>query len=218
MQKGLAEDDGDSAEDRGEGESGLDSSAKVIEAEYWAPYLAHATMEPMNCTIWRQGDTCEVWTGNQGPQLVQALVAQFAGLDQDKIKVNTPFLGGGFGRRGLMDYVAEAGAIAKEVEYPVQLVWSREDDTRHGYYRPPSLVKFKAGIDEKGDLQTWCVKRAGPNIMPYLLDDVVDALLPSAIQTAWQIGSVSAVMAFLMVGLLIPRVWKVSMKTMMCRI
>ena len=172
------EEGGDEAAKVGEGEAALVVADRVIEADYWAPYLAHATMEPMNCTVHIQGDTCEVWAGNQSPEMVHGVVALRTGVSAKKITVHTPFLGGGFGRRFFTDFVAEAADVAKATGLPIQLVWSREDDTQHDYFRPASLARMKAGVSASGEIETWTVKHVGPNIMPYLFDQVVDVMVP----------------------------------------
>ncbi len=166
------------AHEEGEGAQGLEGAAKVISAQYWAPYLAHSTMEPLNCTVKIENEKCDVWVGCQSPGVAQGLAARISGLSKDDVTVHSTFLGGGFGRRVYSDYVAEACAIAVESGLAVQLIWSREDDTRHDYYRPASLASFKVGLDKDGNIQSWNVKRAGPNTMPYFLDQLVDGKAP----------------------------------------
>jgi isoquinoline 1-oxidoreductase beta subunit len=166
------------AHEEGEGAQGLEGAAKVISAEYWAPYLAHSTMEPLNCTVRIENEKCDVWVGSQSPGVVQGLAARISGLSKDDVTVHSTFLGGGFGRRVYSDNVSEACAIAVESGLAVQLIWSREDDTQHDYYRPASLASFKVGLDKDGNIQSWNVKRAGPNTMPYFLDQLVDGKAP----------------------------------------
>ncbi len=113
----------------------LSNGAKKIEAVYEMPLLAHATMEPMNITVHARGSGAEVWAPTQSPDWVQGTVAQVLGLKPDKVVVHTTFMGGGFGRRYMADFPAEAAQIAKVIGKPVQLVWSREDDMTHDFYR-----------------------------------------------------------------------------------
>jgi isoquinoline 1-oxidoreductase beta subunit len=122
-----------------------------LEAVYEVPYLAHACMEPMNCTVRADESGAEVWCGTQSPQAAQHAAAEVLGLAPDKIKINTLYLGGGFGRRGEADYVAQAAAAAKATGKPVKLLWTREEDIQHDYYRPAAAIKFRAALD--GDRQ-----------------------------------------------------------------
>jgi CO/xanthine dehydrogenase Mo-binding subunit len=175
---------GEEAHFQGDKEQAKSNSSQIVEAEYWAPYETHAPMESMNCVIKIQNSKCDVWTGNQGPQLTQAIAAYYADLNKEDVTVHQTFLGGGFGRRGLLDFVAETASIAKHLDVPVQLVWSREDDIQHGYYRPAAATTMKAGLNDKGEIQSWYAKRAGANIMPYLLDDVLDPMMPGFVPNA----------------------------------
>ena len=131
--------------------------AKSLEADYFVPYLAHATMEPINCTaVVRKAGTCEVWVGNQAPTLVKWLAARAAELDSDKVTVHTPYLGGGFGRRAEMDVVMQAVMTARRVpDTPVQLIWSREEDMTHDVYRPMAASRFRAAVDASGNIVSW---------------------------------------------------------------
>jgi isoquinoline 1-oxidoreductase beta subunit len=126
------------------------ATARSIEATYEVPYLAHACMEPMNCTVWVRGDEAEIWAGTQAPGPHQGAVAGMTGLAPEKVKVNTLYLGGGFGRRFAPDFVVAATLLSKASSKPVKLVYSREDDMRAMYYRPSSVTKFKAGFDATG--------------------------------------------------------------------
>jgi isoquinoline 1-oxidoreductase subunit beta len=135
----------------GDAGSALNSAATKIEAEYRAPYEAHATMEPMNCTAdIREGEGADLWVPTQFQTPSQATAAKIAGVSPDKVNVHTTFLGGGFGRRGWSDFVIEACEVSKAMKAPVQVTWSREDDMQHDYYRPASLVRFSAGLDSDG--------------------------------------------------------------------
>ncbi|HSB69681.1 MAG TPA: xanthine dehydrogenase family protein molybdopterin-binding subunit [Candidatus Methylomirabilis sp.] len=129
----------------------LARASKVVEAEYFAPFLAHATMEPMNCTAHVTADRVEVWVPTQNAEAALAAAADAAGMPPSKVEVHVTFLGGGFGRRGaVQDYTRQAVTIAKAVGKPVNLLWSREEDIQHDFYRPVSLAKFRAAVDASG--------------------------------------------------------------------
>jgi isoquinoline 1-oxidoreductase beta subunit len=146
----VARRDGDAA-------AALDGAAKKVEATYELPYLAHAPMEPINCAADVRADSCTVWTGTQFQTVDRMAAAQEAGLDPAKVTLHTTLLGGGFGRRAVMDshFVREAVQISKRVQAPVKVIWSREDDTRGGYYRPAAMHSISAGLDERGDPVAW---------------------------------------------------------------
>lgn len=119
-------------------------AAEVIDAEYEVPYLDHAPMEPLNCTVHIQADRCDVWVGTQVQTMVLQAAAKATGLREEQIVVHTPYLGGGFGRRGNNDFVEQALAIAVRLQEPVQLLWTREEGIRHGFYRPAAVARLKA--------------------------------------------------------------------------
>jgi isoquinoline 1-oxidoreductase beta subunit len=125
---------------------------KVIEALYRGPFLAHATMEPMNATADVRADGCEVWASNQVPTLCQSTAARVTGLPLEKCVVHTTMLGGGFGRRLQADYVEEAVWVSKQIQAPVKVVWSREDDIQHDFYRPMSVNAMHGVLDDRGNL------------------------------------------------------------------
>ena len=178
FKEALDREDGNKSEKSGDGAQALTKAAKVIEADYYTPYLAHSTMETPNCTVRLTADHCEVWAGCQSPSGVLRTAAMHAGLQKDQITVHQAFLGGAFGRRSISDYVAEAVQIAKASGIAaVQLVWSREDDIRHDWYRPASMARLQAGLDDKGQLQCWNVKRVGPNLTAHILDSELDSML-----------------------------------------
>jgi CO/xanthine dehydrogenase Mo-binding subunit len=136
-------------------------------------------MEPMNCTAKLTGEKLELWVGSQAPDLAKFAGAFYADVPKDNVTVHSTFLGGGFGRRSATDFVAEAAAIAKESSLPIQLIWSREDDMQHDVYRPAAMAKFKVGLNKNGLIDSWTVKRSGPQIMPYTLDNIIDGVMPS---------------------------------------
>ena len=150
--KKLADSEGKMVVTAGDVAAAMKRAAKKIDAEYIFPYLAHSTMEPLNCTIKVNGDNCDIWTGTQAPGFEQAAASKILGLKQDNVKVHTMFLGGGFGRRGNpdTDYVSEAAHIVKASGKPIKMIWTREDDTQAGYYRPSFLHRASVGVDANG--------------------------------------------------------------------
>jgi isoquinoline 1-oxidoreductase beta subunit len=139
----------------GDVDAALSKASKPVEAIYELPLLAHATMEPMNITIHARGNDCEVWAPTQSPDWVQGTVAQVLGIPPAKVIVHTTLMGGGFGRRYMADYPAEAAQIAKVTGKPVQLVWTREDDMTHDFYRPASCHHMRGAIDASGRPTAW---------------------------------------------------------------
>jgi isoquinoline 1-oxidoreductase beta subunit len=133
-------------------ERSLANAARIIEATYEVPYLAHACMEPMNCTAHVTADGCEVWVGTQSPAAAQAAAARVLGVQADRVKVHVMYLGGGFGRRGDTDFVTQTVTAAKASGRPVKLIWNREEDIQHDYYRPAAAIRFRGGIDAEGKL------------------------------------------------------------------
>jgi isoquinoline 1-oxidoreductase beta subunit len=133
----------------------LAAAAKVVEAEYRVPYLAHACMEPLNCTAWLHDGQCEIWTGTQNPLGFRADVAAALGLKDAQVKVHNQYLGGGFGRRAQSDYAIQAARLAQQTDGPVKLVWSREEDIRQDNYRPAVTSRFKAALDDAGRPIAW---------------------------------------------------------------
>jgi len=127
-------------------------AAKKIEAVYELPFLAHATMEPVNCTAYVRGDSCELWAPTQIPAAAAASVASALGIPRENVRVHVTFIGGGFGRRLIQDYAVEAALISRDAGAPVQVAWSREDDIRHDFYRPAACHILQAGLDSRGQL------------------------------------------------------------------
>ena len=148
----------------GDAPGALASASKKIEAAYEAPFLAHATMEPMNCSADVRADGCDVWASTQMQTMAQATAAQASGLPLDKVRIHSQFMGGGFGRRGMTDFVQEAVEVSKVVGAPVKLTWSREDDMHHDNYRPASYSKFEAALDADGWPVAWHNRIVSPSI------------------------------------------------------
>ncbi len=153
-----------SARNDGDADKALKAAGKRIEAVYETPYLAHACMEPMNCTAVVKKDGCELWVPTQNQTGAQLVASQITGLPPGKVKVNTTFLGGGFGRRSEQDFVAEAVQLAMATGAPVKLIWTREDDMHHDYYRPATLNRLSAALDKEGMPVAWWHEIAGGSI------------------------------------------------------
>ena len=164
--------------DEGEFDQALETAARVIESEYLAPHLAHATMEPMNCTAWAREDACDIWAPTQAPDMLQAAVAELTGLPRERINIHVTLLGGGFGRRAMSDFGLEAVEISRRAGRPVKVVWSREDDMRHDFYRPATRNRLRATITPEGQLSGWEHRLVGPSIVGPMLGDFLGTLLP----------------------------------------
>jgi isoquinoline 1-oxidoreductase beta subunit len=128
----------------------LAAAAKKIEAVYEVPFLAHAPMEPLNCVAEVGADSCQVWASTQMQTPARDLAAKVSGIAPEKTQVHTEYMGGGFGRRGGVDYIGETVEVAKEMGVPVKLTWSREDDLQHDMYRPASMTHFAGALDAEG--------------------------------------------------------------------
>jgi isoquinoline 1-oxidoreductase subunit beta len=153
------------AQNIGDVDKALASAVIKVEAIYQVPFLAHATMEPMNCTVHVRPDGCEVWVGNQAVARAQAAAAKVTGLPLDKVVVHNQLLGGGFGRRLESDGVTRAVEIAKQVDGPVKVVWTREEDIQHDMYRPYWCDRLTAGLDGKGMPVAWTNRFAGSSVI-----------------------------------------------------
>jgi len=160
----LAEKAGIPARTEGDASAAMKSAAKTIEAVYEVPYLAHATMEPMNCTAHVRDDGCDVWAPTQGQSGTQQVAAEVAGLPPEQVRVHTTYLGGGFGRRSETDFVAEAVQLSRVMGAPVQVIDTREDDVRHDFYRPTTYNRFAAGFDAGGRVVAWTHRIVGASI------------------------------------------------------
>jgi isoquinoline 1-oxidoreductase beta subunit len=178
----LAGTQGAIAERAGDAAGALAKAAQTIEAEYYVPYLAHAPMEPLNCTVRIGPDKCEIWTGTQFQTMDQGVAAKITGLKPEQVMIHTTFLGGGFGRRATptSDFVSEAVHVAKAANAPVKTVWTREDDVRGGYYRPAYLHRARIGVGVDGLPQSWHHSIVGQSILagsPFeaMVKDGIDA-------------------------------------------
>ncbi len=179
----LAKTRGAIAKTAGDVDAVLGASGTKVDAEYDVPFLAHAPMEPLNCTVVLGDSSCEIWTGTQFQTGDQAAAAAVLGIAPGKVKVNTMFLGGAFGRRAnpTSDFVVEAVQVAKAAGKPIKLVWSREDDIGGGYYRPMWLSRFSAALGKDGKPTAWSHTLVGQSIIagtpfaPMMIKDGVDA-------------------------------------------
>ena len=154
----------------GDAADGLARASRCIAAEYTVPYLAHATMEPQTCTAHVRPDGIEIWSPSQDVTTALATAAIAGGVSNDRVVVHGTLLGGGFGRRGaIQEFIRQAVLIAREVEHPVKLVWSREEDIRHDFYRPFGMARMVAGLDAEGLPTAWTIRLAGPAFVTGIL-------------------------------------------------
>ncbi|HTK92745.1 MAG TPA: xanthine dehydrogenase family protein molybdopterin-binding subunit [Verrucomicrobiae bacterium] len=156
---------GQEARKEGDADAVLAAAAKTVDAVYQVPFLEHACMEPMNATAHVRADACEIWAPTQNPGGAQATGARLTGLPASKVTVHTTLLGGGFGRRGEQDFIVDAVETAKAVGVPVKVMWTREDDIQHGFYRPATYNVFRAALDETGKPTAWWSRVVGPGIL-----------------------------------------------------
>lgn len=181
------------AREDGNIEAHAKDAAHTITFEYEFPFLAHATMEPMNCTVNYDGKKAEVWAGHQMPTLDRDTAAEVLGLSKDQVNVHTVYAGGSFGRRANKnsDYVSEACKIAKIVKKPLKVVWSREDDTHGGYYRPMNYHQVRVGLDSKNNILTWDHHIIGQSIFAhsfmatFMKSKVEDVVVEGVADTAY---------------------------------
>ena len=143
---------GESVASKGDASSAFADAPTKLSSEYSVPYLAHAPMEPLNCTAWYRDEKCDVWTSTQVPLMARTEIANLIGLEKDDVTVHHPYLGGAFGRRLGSEYVAMAARLAKATGYPVKMIWSREEDTQKAMYRCADTCRFTLGLDDDGAL------------------------------------------------------------------
>ncbi len=191
------------------------AAAKPIVAEYELPYLAHAPMEPLNCTVEVRGDgTAELWVGSQFQTVDLAAAAKTLGLDPSKVTLNTMYAGGGFGRRAnpVSDYVVEACEVAKDVKVPVKVVWTREDDIRGGFYRPMYVHRVETGLDAQGRIAGWNHTIVGSSIVagtpfePMMVKDGIDPTSTEGVaDTPYEIPNLNVTLHTVATG--VPVLW-----------
>lgn len=160
------------------------SAGQVLEVNYGAPYTHHSPMEPQNCTALVKDGHCTLWMPGQTADIARATAAHFTGIPHENISVNTTLMGGGFGRRGYVDFAGEAAAVALQVPgVPVKLMWSREDDMQHDYYRPATLHACKGAVDADGNITAWEHTAVATSIFEGFGVDMMSALLPTWVPT-----------------------------------
>jgi isoquinoline 1-oxidoreductase beta subunit len=171
---------GEAVVDIGDAKRALAKAARRIEATYETPYIAHATLEPMNCTARIGPDGCDVWAPTQAQTEAQEVAARAAGLPRKRVRIHTTWLGGGFGRRLNQDFVAEAVQVAKAIGRPAQVLWTRADDLQHDHYRPGNCTRLRGGLDAAGRPAAWFQRIAGPPLalggvdLPYEIANVCE--------------------------------------------
>ena len=176
--------EGSIARREGKGAAGLTGPGRIVHAEYRLPYLAHATMEPMNCTADVRENGCTVWAPTQSPIAVRDATARRLGLPTDRIAVNVTFVGGAFGRRIADDFALEAVEVSKHARRPVQVVWTREDDLQHDWYRPCSLHRLDARLADDGMPVAWRHRIVAPSIIRASDPGYRDPVDPTAVEGA----------------------------------
>jgi isoquinoline 1-oxidoreductase subunit beta len=183
------------ARKEGDALSAIGRATRKIEAVYQQPFLAHAAMEPLSCTVHVRKDSCEVWAGSQVQGRARATAAEVTGLPEEKVVFHNYLLGGGFGRRLEHDYVTQAVRIAKQVEGPVKVVWTREEDIQHDVYRPYYFDRIAAGLDARGKLATWNHRIVGVSILarwapPAFKDGLDGDALDGSVQLLYDIPTI----------------------------
>jgi isoquinoline 1-oxidoreductase beta subunit len=183
LRAGLHEEGAALARREGDVDAALQGAVMLLEAEYFTPYLAHATLEPQTCTAVVKDGRVDVWTSTQNAEATHAAAAAVAGVPLENVYVHRAQLGGGFGRRSAQDYTRQGVAIAKAMNgVPVKMVWTREEDLQHDHYRPASLVKIGAGLDAEGKPLAWYARVAAPSILASLLKlELRDGVDPQAV-------------------------------------
>jgi isoquinoline 1-oxidoreductase beta subunit len=174
----VARHDGDAA-------AAIARAPRKIDAVYQQPFLAHAAMEPMNCTVQVTKDACDIWLGTQVPGLTQAAVMKLTGLKREQVRIHNHLLGGGFGRRLEYDGTVRAVQIAQQVTGPVQVIWTREEDIQHDMYRPYYYDRLSAGVDAQGNAVAWSHRITGSSIVArYSPSWIKDGVDPDAVESS----------------------------------
>ena len=174
----VARHDGDAA-------TAIARAAGRLDAAYEQPFLAHAAMEPMNCTVHMTGEACDIWVGTQVPGLTQAAVMKLTGLKAEQVRIRNHLLGGGFGRRLEFDGTLRAVQIAQQVKGPVQVIWTREEDIQHDLYRPYYYDRLSAGLDPRGKAVAWSHRIVGSSIVArYFAAWIKDGIDPDAVEAS----------------------------------
>ncbi|MEJ2058054.1 MAG: molybdopterin-dependent oxidoreductase, partial [Desulfofustis sp.] len=161
------------AQNEGDVKTALAEADQTIEQSYRLPYLSHAQVEPINCTAHVEKERCRIWVPTQAQTATQLTAAELTGLPADKVEVMTLPAGGGFGLRGELDPVVDSVLLSKKLGRPVKVIWSREDDFAHDYFRPASHCRIEAGLDKNGRVVAWSHKLAAPSVMSRLMPQYV---------------------------------------------
>lgn len=171
FKEALDTDNGFTYFSHGDADDAIAASKRLVKAEYSAPYLAHAAMEPLTCTVWFKDGAAQVWASTQITDLARHVVAKVLGISSDQVQLHLTLLGGGFGRRLEMDVIAQAAFIAKACEgTPVQALWDRTQDLQHDFYRPAAVSRFTAALDDNGQLTAWHNLSASQAVLPQVLN------------------------------------------------
>jgi isoquinoline 1-oxidoreductase beta subunit len=165
----------------GDGEKIMDAATHLVKAVYDLPYQAHATPEPMNCTADVREKTCQIWAPTQNQKGAQEIAARITGMAPGAIQIKTTYLGGGFGRRALVDYVGEAVELSLKMKAPVKVIWTREEDLTSDFYRPSTHNILKAAIDENGIPLAWLHRIVGADAFGQAMPKVITGMLPDAL-------------------------------------
>lgn len=165
LAKAATERKGAVAENKGDADAAMAGASTKVASTYENPFLAHTTMEPMNCTVHVMADGCDIWVGTQIPTVAQSAVAKALGLPLEKVRIHNHFLGGGFGRRLEFDFILQAALFARQVKGPVKIIWSREEDVQHDMYRPYYYDRISAGLDDEGNIVSWKHRIVGSSIV-----------------------------------------------------
>ncbi|MFH1135401.1 MAG: molybdopterin cofactor-binding domain-containing protein [Pseudomonadota bacterium] len=181
---GLIEEKGVRVRDDGQVDRAMRQAVRRLQAIYELPYQAHACPEPMNCTAHVGPERCEVWAPTQSQEVARDLAARITGLPREAVRLHTPFVGGGFGRRGSNEYVVEAVQISQAVKAPVKVIWSRDQDLQHDRFRPASYNRVEAGLDKDGFPLAWVHKAVGPDELSGLIDEGAPSILPQSLPAA----------------------------------
>ena len=181
------------ARNDGDVQEALAQGYKRVQADYFLPYLSHATLEPMNCTAHVRPDRCDIWAPTQSQSGALTTAIETTGLQPDQIHIHTTYLGGGFGRRSQVDYISEVVQIAKAVEDPVKLIWTREEDIQYGSYRPGNSCRIEGAVDRQGRLTAWSHKVVAPMflVFPGTPPGVDRAAIMGLFDTQYQIPNFS---------------------------
>ena len=163
---------------KGNTEEAMSTAARTVQAVYELPYQAHATPEPMNCTAYVRKERCDVWAPTQHQDAAQETAARIAGMGYKNVHIHTPFVGGGFGRRIAVDYVAEAVQISKAIKAPVKVIWSRSEDIQHDLYRPATYNVLRAEINDRGFPKAWTHRIVGSDHMAQMFHRLIPSMLP----------------------------------------